>query len=68
MGAVVGYAAAALEIAEMIKTWGRITEAYSAAQQAVDVATSASGLVVGRLSVALKSFPEPGESYDNLAV
>ncbi|MEV6741680.1 hypothetical protein AB0N14_34145 [Streptomyces sp. NPDC051104] len=68
VGAVVGYAAAALEIAEMIKTWGRITEAYSAAQQAVDVATTASGLVVGRLSVALKSFPEPGKSYDNPAV
>ncbi|MEU6576990.1 hypothetical protein [Streptomyces sp. NPDC046805] len=68
VGAVMGYAAAALEIAEMIKTWGRITEAYSAAQQAVDVATTAGGLVVGRLGIALKSFPEPGKSYDNPAV
>jgi uncharacterized protein YukE len=68
VGAVAGYAAAALEIAEMIKTWGRITEAYSAAQQAVDVATTASGALVGRLGVALKSFPKPGDSYDNPAV
>jgi hypothetical protein len=68
VGAVVGYAAAALEIAEMIKTWGRMTEAYSAAQEAVDVSTAAAGLVVGSLSVALKSFPVPGKSYDNPAV
>ncbi|MGW1259146.1 hypothetical protein ACWD5Q_29185 [Streptomyces sp. NPDC002513] len=68
VGAVMGYAAAALEIAEMIKTWGRATEVYSAAQNAVDAATAASGLVVGRISVALQSFPEPGQSYDNPAV
>ncbi|MER6424216.1 hypothetical protein [Streptomyces sp. NPDC001137] len=68
VGAVVGYAAAALEIAEMIKTWGRITEAYSALQQAVDLSTTGAGLVVGRLGIALKSLPEPGKSYDNPAV
>lgn len=68
VGAVVGYAAAALEIAQMIRTWGRATEAYSAAQSAVDVATAAAGVVVGRLSVALQSFPDPGNSYDNPAV
>ncbi|MEV6027952.1 hypothetical protein [Streptomyces sp. NPDC052036] len=68
VGAIMGYAAAALEIAEMIKTWGRATEAYSAAQNAVDAATAAAGVVVGRISVALQSFPEPGQSYDNPAV
>ncbi|MFJ7903854.1 hypothetical protein ACIQ6V_25740 [Streptomyces sp. NPDC096198] len=68
VGAVMGYAAAALEIAEMIKTWGRATEAYSAAQNTVDAATAAAGAVAGRISVALQNFPEPGQSYDNPAV
>jgi hypothetical protein len=65
VGAVIGYAAAALEIAEIIKTWGRATEAYTAVQNAVSAATAVAGLVVGRLSVALQDFPQPGQSYDN---
>ncbi|QTZ94411.1 hypothetical protein [Streptomyces auratus] len=68
VGAVIGYASAAIEIAKIIKTWGRITEAYSAAEEAINVATTASGAIVGRLGIALHHFPDPGRSYDNPAV
>ncbi|MGW3099958.1 hypothetical protein ACWDCC_41705 [Streptomyces sp. NPDC001102] len=68
VGLVAGYGAAVLEIAEMVRTWGRATEAYSAVQDAIDEATVAGGLAVGGLGVALKDFPEPGRSYDNPAV
>jgi transposase len=43
VGMVAMYALAALEIAAIIKTWGRLTEAYSAADQALSVATVAAG-------------------------
>lgn len=62
VGAIAGYAAAALEITEMIKTWGRITEAYSAVQQAVDVSTTAAGAVIGGLGAALKSLLSLGRA------
>lgn len=68
VGAVVGYAAAALEIAKVIKTWGKVTEAYSAADKTVKIAVTASGAIVGRLGAALHHFPDPGTSYDNPAV
>lgn len=68
VGLCAGYGAAILEMAEMVRTWGRATEAYSAVQDAIDKATVAGGLAVGGLGVALKEFPEPGRSYDNPAV
>ncbi|TQJ90388.1 hypothetical protein [Streptomyces sp. SLBN-31] len=68
VGLFAGYGAAILEMAEMVRTWGRATEAYSAAQDAIDEATVAGGLAVGGLSLVLKEFPEPGRAYDNPAV
>ncbi|MFF4909665.1 transposase [Streptomyces sp. NPDC001260] len=68
VGLVAGYGAAVLQMAEMVRTWGRATEAYSAVQDAIDEATVAGGLAVGGLGVVLKEFPEPGRSYDNPAV
>jgi hypothetical protein len=68
VGAIMGYGAAALEIAEMARTWGRMTEAYEAAEDSVRTAVAGAGLVCGRIGVALQSLPEPGASYDNPAV
>lgn len=68
VGLFAGYGAAVLQMAEMVRTWQRATEVYSAVQDAIDKATVAGGLAVGGLSVALKQFPAPGKSYDNPAV
>ncbi|MFF4525574.1 hypothetical protein [Streptomyces bluensis] len=68
VGLIAGYAVGALEIIQMIKTWGRITEAYSACEQAVMISVTASGAIVGGLGTALQSFPEVGGAYDHPAV
>jgi hypothetical protein len=68
VGAVMCYGAAVLEIAGMVRTWGRMTEAYAAAEDSVRTAVTGAGLVCGRIGVALQSLPEPGASYDNPVV
>jgi hypothetical protein len=68
VGAGVCYGAAVLEVAEMVRTWGRMTEAYAAAEDSVRTADTGAGLVCGRIGVALQSLPEPGAGYDNPAV
>jgi hypothetical protein len=68
IGLIAGYAVGALEIIQLIKTWGRITEAYSAAERAVMISVTAAGAISGGIGAALQNFPEVGGAYDHPAV